>query len=143
MIRRCWSAFFKLGPATLLPVPDRRLVALQRLVGGSLATPIELAQDAPDVVLVVPHSALVRDEIADPARGPQSAGKAKRLGSPLERTLELAQLGRAESGWTPGVLGLAQTSKTRLLKLARPAADRLPMNAYRPRHLGLAESLFQ
>jgi hypothetical protein len=86
---------------------------------------------------------LVRDEIPDPARGPQSADKTKRLGPPLERTLELAQLGRVEFGRAPGVLGLTQTSHSRLLKLARPAADRLPMHAHRPRHLGLAESLFK
>jgi len=89
-------------------VPNRRLVALQRLAGRSLAGPVELAQDAPDVVLVVAHAGAGRDELAYPARGPQPGGKAEGFGAALERAFDLAQLRRAKLGWSSDALGFAQ-----------------------------------
>jgi len=141
IVRRSQRAFLIPRPRDLLPLPDRLLVAFQRFSGGTLAAPVKLAQNAPDVVLVVAHPGPVLDEIAHPTRGPQPAGKAKRLGPALERAFELAQLGRAELGWSPGALGLAQAAHPGLTKLPRPAADRLAVDAHRSGHLGLAESL--
>src|SRR5260370_6101399 len=135
------GVFFNPRPGASLPLPDRLLVALERFAAGTLAAPVELAQNAPDVVLVVAHPAAVLDERAHPARGPQPAGEAERLGPALERALEVAQLGRAELWWPASALGLAQPAHSRLLKLLRPAADRLPMDAHRAGPLGLAESL--
>ena len=83
--------------------PPRRAPAPAR---WTLAAPAELAQDAPDVGLVVAHPALVLDQLAHPARGPQPAGISERLGTALERLLDLAQLARAEFGLAPGPAGL-------------------------------------
>jgi hypothetical protein len=65
----------------------------------------ELAQDAPDVGLVIAHPALVLDQLAHPGRGPQPAGITERLGAALERPLDLPQLVRAQFGLTPGPAG--------------------------------------
>ena len=143
MVRRSQRAFFKLWPAHSLPVPDRLFVALQRPPGGPLAAPAELAQDAPDVSLVIAHSALVLDQLAHPGRGPQPAGVAERRGSALERLLDLAQLVRAQFGLTPGPAGLLQTRPPGLGELPRPANHRLPMDAQAPRHLTLAHALLE
>ena len=142
-VRRSQKAFFNPRPRDLLPLADRLLVAFQRPPARTLAGPVELAQKAPDMVLVVSHPGPVLDEVAHPTRGPQPAGKSERLGPALERALEVAQLGRAELGWPAGALGLAQPAHPGLLKLPRPAADRLPVYSHPPRHLGLAESLSQ
>src|SRR5260370_7285561 len=136
-VRRSQRAFFNPRPRDSLPLPDRLLVALERFAGGTLAAPVELAQNAPDMVLVVARPGPVLDESAHPARGPQPAGEAERLGPALERALEVAQLGRAELGWPASALGLAQPAHSRLLKLLRPAAARLPMHAHPSCHLGL------
>ena len=143
MVRRSLSAFFKPWPAHSFPVPDRLLVALQRAPGGSLAAPAELAQDAPDVGLVIAHPALVLDQLAHPARSPQSAGVAERLGSASERLLDLAQLARAQFGLTPGPSSLLQPRPPGLQKLPRPANHRLPMDAQAPRHFTLAHALLE
>ena len=73
-------------------MPDPLLVALERFPGRTLAAPAKLAQNAPDVVLVVAHPGAVRDEITHPACGPQAAAIAARLGPALERALEVTQL---------------------------------------------------
>ena len=143
MVRRSQSAFFNLRPAVLLPLPDCLLVALERFSSGTLAGPVKLAQDAPDVVLVVSHPGPVLDEIAHPTGGPQSAGKSERLGSALECALEVAQLGRDELRWTPGASGLAQAAHSRCSKFPRPAANRLAVYAQLSRDLGLAKPLSQ
>lgn len=140
MVRLSQRAFFNPRPRDFLPLPDRLLVALQRPPARTLAGPVELAQDAPDVVLVVSHPGPVLDEIAHPARGPQPGGKSERLGPTLECALQVAQLGRAELGWPAGALGPAQAAHSGLFKLPCPAADRLAVDTHRPGHLGLAES---
>jgi len=93
------------------------------------------------VVLVVAHAGAVHDEIAHPGRGPQPGGIPECLRPALERTLEIAQLGRAELRWTASALGLAQAAHSGLFKLPRPAADRLAMYTHFSRDFGLAESL--
>jgi len=143
MVRRSQSAFFKPRPAHSLPVPDRLLVALHCPSGGALAAPAELAQDAPDVSFVIAHPALVFDQLAHPARGPQPSGVAERLGSALERLLDLAQLAGAQFGLTPGPASLLQTRPTGLGQLPRPANHRLPMDAQAPRHFTLAHALLE
>lgn len=143
MVRRSQSAFFNLGPAVLLPLPDGLLVALQGFANRTLAGPVKLAQDAPDMVLVVPHSGPVFDEVAHAARGPQPGSKSECFGTTLERVFDPAQLGRAELGPPSGVLGLAQAAHAGLLQFARPTADRLPMHPHHSGDLGLAESLFK
>jgi hypothetical protein len=95
------------------------------------------------VVLVVPHAGLLLDEVADPARSPQSAAISHRLGPALERTLDTAQLARAEFRGTTRAPGLAQAADATLLELPRPATDRLPVHTQLARHLGLAESFAQ
>ena len=82
-------------------------------------------------------SARTRLAVHSPLAKPNASGPA------LERALEVAQLGRAELGWPAGALGLAQPAHSRLFKLLRPAADRLPVDAHRAGDLGLAESLSQ
>jgi hypothetical protein len=81
---------FNLGPARPLPVSDSCLVTLQRLAGRSLARPVELAQDAPDVVLVVSHAGAGGDELAHSARGPQPGDEAERFRAALERARDRA-----------------------------------------------------
>src|ERR1700722_6652288 len=105
-----------------------------------LAAPAELAADAPDGSFVIAHPALVLDQLAPPARGPQPAGVAERLGSALERLLDLAQLASAQLGLTPGPARLLQTRPTGLSQLPRPANHRLPMDAQPPCHLTLAHA---
>jgi hypothetical protein len=105
------ALFFNLGPAILLPVPDPLLVALERFPGRTLAAAVELAQNAPDVVLVIAHPGAVRDEITHPSCGPQAAGIAARLGPALERALEVTQLRRVELCWTAGASRLAQAAQ--------------------------------
>src|ERR1019366_3273043 len=105
--------FFKLRPAHSLPIPDGFFVALQRAPRGALAAPAQPPQDAPDVSFVISHPALVLDEFAHPARSPQPAGIAQRLGTPLERLLDLLELGGAEPGLAPGSSRLPQTGSTR------------------------------
>ena len=95
------------------------------------------------MVLVVPHSGPVFDEVAHAARGPQPGSKSECFGTTLERVFDPAQLGRAELGWPPRALGLAQAAHAGLPKLPRPAADRLAVDAHRSGHLGLAASLPQ
>ena len=143
MVRRSQRAFFKLWPAHSLPVPDGFFVALQRPPGGPLAAPAELAQDAPNVSFVIAHPALALDQLAHPARGPQPAGVAERLGSASERLLDLAQLARAQFGLTPGPASLLQPRPSGLRQLSRPANHRLPMDAQTPRHLTLAHALLE
>jgi hypothetical protein len=82
--------------------------ALERFPGRTLAAPAELAQNAPDVVLVIAHPGAVRDEITHPSCGPQDASIAARLGPALERVLEVAQLRRVELCWTAGASRFAQ-----------------------------------
>jgi hypothetical protein len=64
------------------------------------------------VSFVISHPALVLDEFAYPARSPQPAGIAKRLGTLLERLLDLLELGGAELGLAPGSSRLLQTGST-------------------------------
>jgi len=111
--------------------------------GRSLAGPIELAQDAPDVVLVVTHPGPILDELTHPVRGPQPGGKAESFRAAFERALDLVQLRRAKLGWSSNALGLAQSSHTRLCQRPGPAADRLPMRAHRAGDLGLAQAFAQ
>ena len=93
MVHRSRSAFFNPRPTHSLPIPDGFFVALQRPPAGALAAPAELAQDAPDVSLVIAHPAPVLDQLAHPARGPQPGGVSERLGSALERVFDLLELG--------------------------------------------------
>jgi len=73
------------------------------------------------VSLVIAHPALVFDQLAHSGRGPQPAGVAERLGSALERLLDLAQLAGAQFGLTPGPARLLQTRPPGLSQLPRPA----------------------
>src|ERR1035437_6936982 len=84
----------------------------RRAPRGALAAPAQPPQDAPDVSFVISHLALVLDEFAHPARSPQPAGIAQRLGTPLERLLDLLELGGAEPGLAPGSSCLPQTGST-------------------------------
>ncbi len=143
MVRRSRSAFFKPWPAHSFPVPDRLLVALQCPPGGSLAAPAELAQDAPHVSFVIAHPALVLDQLAHPGRGPQPADVSERLGSALERLLDLPQLARAQFGLTPGPSSLLQARPAGLRQLPHPANHRLPVDAQAPRYLTLAHALLE
>jgi hypothetical protein len=95
------------------------------------------------VSLVIVHPALVFDQLAHPARGPQPAGVAERLGSALERLLDLAQLAGAQFGLTPGPARLLQTRPTGLGQLPSPANHRLPMDAQPSRYLTLAHALLE
>ena len=140
MVRRSQRAFFKLWPAHSLPIPNGLFVALQRPPGGPLAAPAELAQDAPNVSFVIAHSALVFDQLAYPARGPQPAGVSERRGSALERVLDRAQLAGAQFRLTSGPARLLQTRPPGLSQLPRPANHRLPMDAQPPCHLTLAHA---
>jgi hypothetical protein len=83
-VRCSQRAFFDPRPRDSLPLPDRLLVAFELLAGGTLTAPVELAQNAPDVVLVVAHPGPVLDDRAHAARGPQPAGEPERLGSPTQ-----------------------------------------------------------
>lgn len=76
---------------------------------GRWQAPAQLAQDAPDVGLVIAHLALVLDEFAHPTRGPQPGGIAQRLGTALESLFELVELGRAQLGLAPCATDLLQT----------------------------------
>jgi hypothetical protein len=140
MVRRSQSAFFKPWPAHSLPMPNGFFVALQRPSGGPLAAPAELAQDAPDVSFVIAHPALVLDQLAHPCRGPQSAGVAERLGSALERPLDLPQLAGAQFGLTPGPASLLQPRPPGLGQL--PPSES-PIAAQPPRHLTPAHALLE
>ena len=60
---------------------------------------------------VIPHPALVLDQLAHPARGPQPVGVAERLGTASERLLDLPQLARAQFGLTPGPASLLQPAR--------------------------------
>jgi hypothetical protein len=143
IVRLSRRAFFNLRPTVFLPVADSFLVAFHRPTSGPLARPIKLAQDAPDVVLVVSHSALVLDEVAHPPRGPQSAGVPESLRTALERPLDLGQLVGRQLRWPTGARRFAQSPHPGLLQLARPTADRLAVHSHPPRHLGLAQPLPQ
>src|ERR1700726_3541866 len=143
MVRRSQRAFFKLWPAHSLPIPNGLFVALQRPPGGPLAAPAELAQDAPNVSFMIAHSALVFDQLAHPARGPQPAGVAEPLGAALERRLDRAQLAGAQFGLTPGPASLLQPRPSCVGQLPRPTNHRLPMDAKAPRHLTLAHALLE
>ena len=143
MVRRSLSAFFKPWPAHSLPIPNGFFVALQRPPGGALAAPAELAQDAPNVSFVIAHRALVLDQFTHAARSPQPAGVAERLGTALERPLDLPQLAGAQFGLTPGPSSLLQPRPPGLRELPRPANHRLPMDAQAPRHFTLAHALLE
>src|ERR1700687_190889 len=86
---------------------------------------------------------MVLDQLAHPGRGPQTDGIAERLGSALERLLDLAQLAGAPFGLTPGPASLLQTRPIGLGELPRPANHRVPMDAQAPRHLTLAHALLE
>ena len=94
------------------------------------------------MVLVVPHSGRVFDEVAH-ARGPQPGSKSECFGTTLERVFDPAQLGRAELGPAVRCVFLRKPrmpdcSSSRAQRLA----DRLPMHPHSG-DLGLAESLFK
>jgi hypothetical protein len=136
-------AFFKLGPAVLLPALDGLFVTLQRATGRALATPAQLSQQAPDVRRMVAHPAPLLDQAGDPRRRPQCGLVAKRLRSAFERLLDCLQVCRAQLGLASGAPGLFQPGAPRLPKLADPANDRLPMHPHAPRYFGLAHALLQ
>jgi hypothetical protein len=95
------------------------------------------------VSLVIAHPALVFDQLAHSGRGPQPAGVAERLGSALERLLDLPELVRAQFGLPSNPAGLLQTRPTGLGELPRLANHRLPMDAQAARHLTLAHALLE
>src|SRR5713101_5231692 len=99
-------AFFKLGPAVLLPALDGLFVALQRATGRALATPAQLSQQAPDVRRMVAHPALLLDQSGDPRRRPQCGLVAECLRSAFERLLDCLPVCRTQLGLAPGAPGL-------------------------------------
>src|SRR5271167_3365032 len=60
------------GHATFFQCPDHLLITFQRPPDRTLASPAELAQDAPGAVLVVAHPGTVLDEAAHPTGGPRT-----------------------------------------------------------------------
>ena len=58
-------------PARRVPVPP----------GGALATPVKVAQDAPDVGFVVSNAGALLDKLAHPRGGPELGAEAKDLGA--------------------------------------------------------------
>jgi len=136
-------AFFKLGPAVLLPALDGFFVTLQRAAGRALATPAQLSQQAPDVRRMVAHPAQLLDQSGDPRRRPQCRLVAKCLRSAFERLLDGLQVCRTQLGLASGAPGLFQPGAARLPQLADPANHRLPMDPHTPRYFGLAHALLQ
>ena len=66
---------------------------------------------------VIAHPALVLDQLAHPARGPQPRGISERLGSALERVFDLLELGATKSRFASRPSGLFQTLPPGLRKL--------------------------
>ena len=122
---------------------DGRFVALQGFAGGALTAPAEPAQEAPDMGFVIAHPALLLDQPAHPAGGPQPVGIARRLGAALERSFELPELSGAELGLASGSASLLQTAPAGERQLPRPANHRLPMHPQLPRHFALAYALLE
>ncbi len=89
---------------------------------------------------VIAHPALVLDQLAHPARGPQPRGVSERLGSALERVFDLLELSATKSRFASRASGLFQTLPPRLRKLPRPANHRLSMHAQAARHLTLTHA---
>jgi hypothetical protein len=136
-------AFFKLGPAVLLPALDGFFVALQRATGRALATPAQLSQQAPDVRRMVAHPAQLLDQSGDPRRRPQCGLVAECLRSAFERLLDCLPVCRTQLGLASGAPGPFQPGAARLPKLADPTNHRLPMDPQAPRYFGLAHALLQ
>lgn len=122
---------------------NRFFVALQGFADGALARPSQPAQEAPDVGFVIAHPALLLDQPAHPAGGPQPVGVARRCGSPLERLFELLELSVVQFGLASGPAGLLQAAPAGLRQLPRPANYRLPMHSQPPRHFALPQALFE
>ena len=78
--------------------PPRRAPASVRWAAGSST---RAGADARNVGFVIAHPALVLDQRTHPARGPQPAGVAERLGTASERLLDLPQLAGAQLGLRP------------------------------------------
>ena len=102
-------------------MPDGLFVALQGFAHRTLTTPAQPAQEAPDVGLVIAHAALLLDQPAHPAGGPQPIDVARRFGSALERSFELLELSVVQLRLASGPTGLFQAAPTGLRQLARPA----------------------
>jgi hypothetical protein len=135
-VRPSWRAFFKPRPALSLPAADRLLVALPRLAGWSSATPVELAQDTPDLRRVVAPAVLLLDEFADPRQGPQSGKVAELLGSPFQALFEPSQLVVAELRPPSRASGPTQPITAGGVQGLGPTVDRLAVYSQPTCHLG-------
>ncbi len=92
----CRGPFFERGPALLLPLLDRLLVALRRAFEGLLPTPAQAAQHPTDVVGMVAHTEVAPDHRGHPFGGPHIATEAMRLCSTDQQARELCPLVRAQ-----------------------------------------------
>lgn len=131
------SPFFYLGPGRPAPLLDGLLVSFLCPRGGTLATPAQLPQDAPDVARMVPDIEPSPDQPGDPRQGPQFGYISGRTRTCHERLLESGQLFRGQSRQTAGSTGGLQSSFARLLPLSIPSAHTLARNAQLPRNLRL------
>ena len=92
---------------------------------------------------VIPHAALLLDELGHPPARPQLRRVAEGDGTALEPGFDAADVLSTEQRLASGPAGRAQTAATVEGQGGSPATDRLSVNIESARHLGLAESLAQ
>src|SRR3990172_8421587 len=119
----------------MYPASDGLLVALQGAARGLLRTPIQLVQQAPDVIDVIAHTKTPLDELGHPWAGPQIGVKSSGL-RPLEQQrfepmlVFGTQLGRA----TGRGLG-THTRRAASIGRPLPAPHTTPIDPDAPRYL--------
>ncbi len=122
-VRRCWRAFFYLGPAHLLPTLDRPFIALGGSPHRSLATPAQRAEDPPHMPRMKFMPGLALDQIGHPPGRPQTSAISQRLGPLLEPAAKLIQLGRLQPRFAPSAARLPERPGSLRLPGLMPAAD--------------------
>lgn len=120
MVRPSFRAFFNPRPLHLLPMFNGFFVPFSRPAHRSLATPLQLAQNPPDVAVVVPNPKLLFDQMAHPPQGPQRRLVPQSL-RPLQQTLlQPLQVLCTQTRLAPGPTGLPQSRGPSLRQHPRP-----------------------
>ena len=126
---RRWCAplfglFFNPRPLHLLPMNDGLFVALPRPSHRPLTTPLQPAQNPPDVAVVVPNPKLLFDQMSHPPQGPQRCLVAQGFRSLQQTLLQPLQVLRTQTRLAPGPTGLLQSLRPLLRPAVAPIGSR-------------------
>ena len=109
---------------------------------GFLATPVQLAQQPPDMARMVADAGLLGNQIGDARKGPELIVIALLLGACQQRLNQVLKLLLAEPTAGSGRLGL-QAGQALILEALSPGADTRATDAQASADFSIREPLFE